>query len=96
MSDPLEYQLPCTEALLAGTLALMTGHAEAACDHAREAMANKIVANLDELLSHACLSSQFQHVLQVLQSHWRTLHEREIPAQRADDELASAAQRHLH
>ena len=41
-----EYSLPCAEALLAGTLALMTGYVQACCDSHRDAMGRKIAANL--------------------------------------------------
>ena len=49
-ADPLvsaeEYSMPCAEALLASTLALMTGYVQACCDDHRDAMGRKIVANL--------------------------------------------------
>src|SRR3989344_4516252 len=41
-----EYSLPCAEALLAGTLALMTGYVQACCDSHRDALRRKIAANL--------------------------------------------------
>ncbi len=44
-----EYSLPCAEALLAGTLTLMSGHMQACCDTHREAMGRKIIANLQLL-----------------------------------------------
>lgn len=73
--DELEYHLACPEALLAGTFALMTGHAQASSDHTRTAMAAKIAANLQELVSHSCLSPQFVLVLARLQSSWVALGE---------------------
>ena len=52
-----EYSLPPVEALLAGTLALMTGcaqHSGPVCQ--RELMVGKVVSNLTELAQHPALS----------------------------------------
>ena len=68
-----EYRLPCAEAILAGTLALMTGHAQSRCDVQRHCMARKISSNLDKLAEHPDLSSQFRMALANLTSHWRVL-----------------------
>lgn len=66
-----EYTLPCVEALLAGTMALMTGYAQSArdCTH-RPHMARKLVANLVCLSSHPQLSSAMRTLLGNLRTRW--------------------------
>ena len=79
-----EYQMPCAEALLAGTLALMTGHVQACCDNHRELMAGKIVANLDQLSAHPLLSAAFRTMLWNLRTRWQLQCEQQraaLPAQ---------------
>ena len=66
-----EYSMPCMEALLAGTLALMTGYAQACCDTHREAMARKIVTNLEALVQAQALSPHFRTMLWNLQARWQ-------------------------
>ncbi|OGA98683.1 MAG: hypothetical protein A3E79_19300 [Burkholderiales bacterium RIFCSPHIGHO2_12_FULL_61_11] len=66
-----EYVMPCAEAMLAGTLALMTGHVQACCDGHRVLMAKKIVANLVLLSEHPLLSPQFKTMLWNLRERWR-------------------------
>lgn len=70
--DDEEYALPCVEALLAGTLALMTGVAQAApgCAHVGP-MAAKIVANLGELADHLALSEPMRLMLACLLPRWQ-------------------------
>lgn len=68
-----EYTLPCAEALLAGTLALMTGHAQNVCPNRRMLMALKIRHNLDRLRSHPGLNEQFRIVLMRLCHEWGAL-----------------------
>lgn len=68
-----EYQLSCSEALVAGTLALMTAHAQAADDEQRLRMAQKIGANLTQLAAHNCMSPQFRMMLGNLVAHWQLL-----------------------
>lgn len=68
-----EYQLPCAEALLAGTLALMTGHAQACCEAHRQRMAHKIVENLAQLSEHPILTPQFRTALYNLRGHWQQM-----------------------
>lgn len=68
-----EYQLPCAEAVLAGTLALMTGYAQAREEHLCAPMARKILANRSLLADYAWLSPQFQAMLRNLRSHWHEL-----------------------
>lgn len=67
-----EYILPSVEALLAGTLALLTGYAQAApdCPH-RLLMANKLVSNLFFLSGHPQLSPPMQTMLANLRSRWQ-------------------------
>lgn len=67
------YTLPSVEALIAGTLALMTGYAqaEAACSR-RVLLARKLACNLGSLAEHPQLSAPMQTVLSRLQGHWLT------------------------
>lgn len=65
-----EYGLPCMEALLARTLALMTGHAQACCADHRVLMAQKTAANLDLLAAHPMFSAGFRDVAQRLKARW--------------------------
>lgn len=74
-SEAEEYVLPGAEALLAGTLALMTGLAQAGADGTgapanAEAMRRKIIENLAALASHAGLSSAMRQMVGRLQGHW--------------------------
>jgi hypothetical protein len=66
-----EYTLPTAEALLAGTLALMTGCAQGADEH-RGVMSAKIASNLAQLSEHAALSSEMRRMLARLQTRWQT------------------------
>lgn len=68
--DDNEYVMPCAEALLAGTLALMTGHVESACARQRGLMAKKIRSNLFFLGGHPGLTPNFRSVVHRLQDHW--------------------------
>ncbi|MBX3611880.1 MAG: hypothetical protein KF871_18455 [Hydrogenophaga sp.] len=66
-----EYSLPPTEALLAGTLALMTGcaqHSGPVCH--RELMVGKVVSNLTELSHHPALSAPMRQLLARLSARW--------------------------
>lgn len=92
MSGDEEYHLPCAEALLAGTLALMTGHVQACCDDHRQLMNAKIVANLARLAQHPILSPQFRTALGNLRTHWQVLERQRaaVPAE-ADPTLWLAA-----
>lgn len=62
--------LPTAEALLAGTLALMTGHAQACCEGQRTLMAKKIVANLFMLSHHPGAPSSFRAIATNLHGLW--------------------------
>lgn len=66
------YELVSVEAMLAGTLALMTGFAQSGsgCPN-RPVMAAKLVANLGELAGHPGLSATMHRVLQRLAGHWQ-------------------------
>ncbi|MCM2251078.1 MAG: hypothetical protein NDJ19_01835 [Ramlibacter sp.] len=66
-----EYSLPCAEALLAGTLALMTGHVQACCDRQRGLMGLKITDNLSRLAAHPRLTPQFRTMLWNLRARWQ-------------------------
>lgn len=72
-SSDMAYLLPRAEALLAGTLALMTGHAQACCDNSRRLMAAKIAANLSLMTEHPALSPRFQAAAWNLRKHWQGL-----------------------
>lgn len=80
MSGEEEYHLPCAEALLAGTLALMTGHAQACCDNHRQLMSAKIAAGLSQLAEHPILSPQFRTALWNLRAHWAKMQQERAAA----------------
>lgn len=65
-----EYLLASSEALLAGTLALMTGQAQASSHEARCLMTHRICANLDELGRHPALNPDFRAAVRNLYGHW--------------------------
>jgi hypothetical protein len=65
-----EYTMSRTEAMLAGTLALMTGHAQSCTTADREAMAHKIGVNLSALSEDPMLSPGLQALLWALRSRW--------------------------
>ncbi|MBL0945922.1 MAG: hypothetical protein IBJ04_16520 [Hydrogenophaga sp.] len=75
-TDPMrpsdeEYTLPPTEALLAGTLALMTGCAQHTGPvRQRELMVGKVVSNLTELSQHPALSAPMRLLLGRLSARW--------------------------
>jgi len=68
-----EHVMPCAEAMLAGTLALMTGHAQSACATQRNLMGRKIRSNLFFLGEHPGLSPSFRTVVQRMHQHWDVL-----------------------
>ena len=77
--DIEEHELPCIEAVLAGTLALMTGYgqalqAELDPQH-RLRMGVKVGDNLALLVDHPVLSLGFRQVLLRLQKRWRAMSE---------------------
>ncbi|WP_372658508.1 hypothetical protein [Hydrogenophaga sp.] len=80
-----EYVLPSVEALLAGTLALMTGCAQASGPATHRAlMAGKVVSNLSDLSEHPDLSPPMRRMLGNLCGRWQ----QEV---RACDPCAAAA-----
>lgn len=68
-----EYELPAVEAVLAGTLALMTGFAQAQRPAQRGQMMDKVVSNLALLASHPQLSLEFRCAAGKLRRHWQHL-----------------------
>ncbi|RYF77903.1 MAG: hypothetical protein EOO29_20580 [Comamonadaceae bacterium] len=68
-----QYLLSSMEALVAGTLALMTAMVQGPCSEHREAMKRKVLANLAAMERHPSLSQQFHAVAQHLQQHWQSL-----------------------
>ncbi len=68
-----EQRLPCAEAILAGTLGLMTAHAQAACNVQRQRIAQKVELNLAGLAEHPALSLHFRLALSALSAHWQLL-----------------------
>ena len=78
-----EYTLPPVEALMAGTLALLTGYAQSAPDCAhRPLMAAKLVSNLFFLSGHPDLSAPMQTMLANLRTRWQMEVERQQPHSR--------------
>src|SRR4051794_25107375 len=72
-----EHELPCIEAVLACTLALMTGYSQAlqAATHPEQRllMGRKITGQLSQLADHAQLSRGFRHVLAGLSERWQLM-----------------------
>ncbi len=58
------------EAVLAGTLALMTAYAQTCCARQAALLAQKIVSNLGTLGGHGDLSANFHTVLRSLEGRW--------------------------
>ena len=75
--DIEEHELPCIEAVLAGTLALMTGYSQAlqAAAHPehRLPMGRKISRQLELLADHPQLSCGFRQVLAGLGTRWQAM-----------------------
>ncbi len=65
-----EYSMPCAEALLAGTLALMTAYVQACCEDHREVMGRKIVTNLQFLSESPMLTAHFRTLVGNLRDRW--------------------------
>jgi hypothetical protein len=74
-----EHELPAVEAVLAGTLALMTGYGQALQadlhPEQRLQMGAKIVQNLALLADHPALSETFQRIVLGLRARWRLMSE---------------------
>lgn len=65
-----EYVMPCAEAVLMATMALMTGHAQNKNEQHIQWIAHKIGVNLDILASHPSLSDGFKKALKRLVTAW--------------------------
>jgi hypothetical protein len=72
-----EYELPSAEAVLAGTLALMTGYSQALqAEHdpaQRLAISLRVAHNLDRLAEQATLSEPFRALSARLSLLWRQM-----------------------
>jgi hypothetical protein len=72
-----EHELPCIEAVLAGTLALMTGYSQAlqAATHPEQRllMGRKITQQLELLAEHTQLSCGFRRLLAGLSQRWQLM-----------------------
>lgn len=88
-----EHVMPCAEAMLAGTLALMTGYAQQGDAGVRSLMARKVVSNLFFLAGHPHLSDAFRTMLGNLRAHWQA--EVSKAGQPAALDLRPAAPQHL-
>ncbi len=69
--DGEQYTMPCAEAMLAGTLALMTGYAQQHDASVRSLMARKVVSNLFFLSGHPQLSDAFRTMVLNLRARWQ-------------------------
>jgi hypothetical protein len=85
-----EYELPEVEAVLAGTLALMTACAQARCPSQRRLMMGRIVSNMALLADHPQLSDAFRCALGRLRCHWELLVE-DAPGNRPPGEILHPA-----
>lgn len=88
-----EYDLPRAEALLAGTLALMTGYVQACCESHRDAMGRKVATNLQLLAQTEGLTPHFRTMLWSLQGRWAQQCETAISGLQAQTALSAAEQR---
>lgn len=72
-----EHELPSVEAVLAGTLALMTGYAQALQaelhPEQRLLMGAKIGRNLELLATHGAMSEPFQRIALGLRARWQLM-----------------------
>lgn len=72
-----EHELPSLEAVLAGTLALMTGYAQALQadlnPEQRLLMGAKIGRNLELLAQHVAVSEPFQRIALGLRARWQLM-----------------------
>jgi hypothetical protein len=65
-----EYVMPCAEAVLMATMALMTGHAQNKNEQHLQWIAHKISVNLEILATHPSLSDGFKKALSRLVTAW--------------------------
>lgn len=82
-----EYVMAAADAMLAGTLALLTGHAQCTCAGQRGLMARKIRSNLLELAQHPALPAPFRLVVQRLHGHWNGIVQQAESAPRTEQTL---------
>ena len=72
-----EHELPGIEAMLAGTLALMTGYGQASQAELdpsyRLRLGLKVIDNLELLVDHPQLSRGFRDLLSSLQTRWQAM-----------------------
>lgn len=72
-----DHELPAVEAVLAGTLALMTGYSQALQaelhPQQRMLMGRKIGTNLVLLADHPALTEPFQRILLGLSARWQAM-----------------------
>ena len=87
-SEQDEYTMPCAEAVLVGTLALMTGHARCTCAQHRDLMASKAASNLSLLAQHPLMSEGFRTVAFKLHIQWVEL----IQAERVNEHASALSQ----
>lgn len=74
VAGPDDSQRPASaEAILAGTLGLMTAHAQAAANDQRRRIAQVVEDNLAGLSEHPALSFHFRQSLSALRLHWQLL-----------------------
>ena len=97
--DVEEHELPSVEALLAGSLALMTGYSQALQaelpPQARVRMGDRLLGNLAMLVDHPQLSLGFRQVLLGLHQRWEAMRQCTLgPA--GDADLAAANATHPH
>jgi hypothetical protein len=77
-NDPIEeYELPCSEAMLAGTLALMTGYSQSLqAEHdpaQRLHISLRVAHNLERLAGQPTLSEPFRALSAKLTTLWRQM-----------------------
>lgn len=97
LNEQSNYHMLKAEALLAGTLALMTAHAQCNCPKAisnKDLMTKKIISNLSQLVSHANLTEQFRTMLGNLQNIWLTFEAAQQDAESGDTLAGSHALHH--
>jgi hypothetical protein len=70
-SDYAEFDISGLEALLAGTLCLMSAYAHCACGNNQALMSLKIISNLTCLQCQTRLSPEFRKVLTKVSDSWR-------------------------
>lgn len=68
--DTEDYVMSCAEALLAGTLALMTAYGQSRYGQHGTQMAQKICSNLRHLARHPGLSTEFRVVVGRIHDSW--------------------------